>query len=409
MSHRIRSRQSLRSSCVTRYGRASYAAAIVAIVAGTVSGCREVASATAPVQAVRNLASSTTCVAMPSHALHWYPGEGDTRDMIGSADGVAHGGIAYETGLVGQAPHYNGTNGYMELGAVLPTNAGTVEFWIRRATRPAVSGYDVFFGGVDRPFSDGRATVLALYSGGPSTPDALQWEFGQATGLVTAAQLPPGTWHHLAITWFVAPDNSAGATVYADGAFAGSVTTSLTDGHNGFAAPWVGAYDDAASGIIARNFANATIDEVTIYDRQLGPDEIQDIATAGAAGKCPGTPPPTFSFTGFFAPVSNPPAVNVVNSGRAVPMKFSLGGNQGLDVLVAGSPSVETVSCTSDELILPATAAASTGGSALSYDDASDTYMYTWKTAREWAGSCRDIVFAFVDGSVHRAQFRFTR
>src|SRR5258706_2774270 len=37
-------------------------------------------------------------------------------------------------------------------------------------------------------------------------------------------------------------------------------------------------------------------------------------------------------FSGFFPPVDNPTAVNVLKAGRAVPVKFSLGGNQGLDI-----------------------------------------------------------------------------
>ena len=40
-----------------------------------------------------------------------------------------------------------------------------------------------------------------------------------------------------------------------------------------------------------------------------------------------------FDFTGFLRPVDNPPAVNVVNAGQAVPVKFSLSGNQGLGCL----------------------------------------------------------------------------
>ena len=48
-----------------------------------------------------------------------------------------------------------------------------------------------------------------------------------------------------------------------------------------------------------------------------------------------------FSWTGFFQPVDNPPAVNTKNAGSAVPVTFSLGGDQGLGVLAAGSPYLE--------------------------------------------------------------------
>ena len=40
-----------------------------------------------------------------------------------------------------------------------------------------------------------------------------------------------------------------------------------------------------------------------------------------------------FAFSGFFQPVDNLQVVNVANAGRSIPVKFSLGGNQGLNVL----------------------------------------------------------------------------
>ena len=48
---------------------------------------------------------------------------------------------------------------------------------------------------------------------------------------------------------------------------------------------------------------------------------------------------PTFSFTGFQSPVQNPPTLNQVNAGRAIPMKFSLGGDQGLNIIAFGYPT----------------------------------------------------------------------
>jgi len=45
-----------------------------------------------------------------------------------------------------------------------------------------------------------------------------------------------------------------------------------------------------------------------------------------------------YNFSGFFPPVDNPPVVNVVNAGRAIPVKFSLGGNKGLNIFAPGYP-----------------------------------------------------------------------
>jgi hypothetical protein len=38
-----------------------------------------------------------------------------------------------------------------------------------------------------------------------------------------------------------------------------------------------------------------------------------------------------------------------------------------------------------------------------------DTYVYVWKTDRSWANTCRQLIVKLDDGSVHRANFQFTR
>ena len=54
-----------------------------------------------------------------------------------------------------------------------------------------------------------------------------------------------------------------------------------------------------------------------------------------------------YPFTGFQPPVANPPTVNSENAGRAIPINFSLGGDQGLGVIVPGYPTVTQVDCKS--------------------------------------------------------------
>ena len=114
-----------------------------------------------------------------------------------------------------------------------------------------------------------------------------------------------------------------------------------------------------------------------------------------------------FAYTpsGFFAPVDNLPTINTVKAGSAVPVKFGLGGNRGLNVLVAGSPSSVLVACGSgpSDAIEQTTTA---GASSLSYDAGSARYQYVWKTDKAWVG-CRDLVVRFRDGSTLRARFSF--
>ena len=116
---------------------------------------------------------------------------------------------------------------------------------------------------------------------------------------------------------------------------------------------------------------------------------------------------PTFNFTGFFQPVDNLPAINVAPAGSAIPVKFSLGGNHGIDIFFAGYPASGPIACGNegapDEIEVTVTA----GGSSLSYDAATDTYTYVWKTNKAWKGTCRQLVVKLSDNSTQVANFRF--
>ena len=128
---------------------------------------------------------------------------------------------------------------------------------------------------------------------------------------------------------------------------------------------------------------------------------------AGHTSTCSFTVTVQFNFAGFFPPVANPPAVNVVQAGRAIPVKFSLSGNKGLGIFAAGSPSSGQIPCNSSDPAAVLEETVTAGGSSLSYDPASDQYVYVWKTEPGWAGTCRQLVVQLSDGSIHRANFKF--
>lgn len=114
-----------------------------------------------------------------------------------------------------------------------------------------------------------------------------------------------------------------------------------------------------------------------------------------------------YDFAGFFPPVANLPTFNVVNAGRAVPVKFSLSGNKGLAVFAPNSPSSGPVACNSNDDAGNLVDTLNAGGSSLSYDPSTDQYVYVWKTDASWAGTCRQLVVQLNDGSIHRANFKF--
>ncbi len=116
-----------------------------------------------------------------------------------------------------------------------------------------------------------------------------------------------------------------------------------------------------------------------------------------------------FNFSGFLPPVNVPPYLNQMNSGRAVPIKFSLGGNQGLAVFAAGYPVSRRVQCGTLELVDNVEVTLTAGSSSLSYSPATGLYNYVWKTDKSWAGTCRQLTVKFVDGQTYTLNFNFVR
>lgn len=112
-----------------------------------------------------------------------------------------------------------------------------------------------------------------------------------------------------------------------------------------------------------------------------------------------------YNFTGFFSPVGNLPILNAVNAGRAIPVKFSLSGNKGLNIFAPNNPYTIAINCSTTDPAADITETVNAGGSTLGYSP--DQYNYVWKTESSWAGTCRQLVVTLNDGSVHRANFKF--
>ncbi len=115
-----------------------------------------------------------------------------------------------------------------------------------------------------------------------------------------------------------------------------------------------------------------------------------------------------WGFSGFRNHVDNPPAVNVVKAGQHVKVEFGLGGDQGLDVLVADSPASRQVDCTTGQDLGAAQPNAWSGKDRLTYVQGTDTYRHHWVTPKAWAGQCRVLSVSLTDGTVHEARFAFT-
>ena len=119
-----------------------------------------------------------------------------------------------------------------------------------------------------------------------------------------------------------------------------------------------------------------------------------------------------YDFTGFFPPVDNPgvneDVVNRANAGRGIPVKFSLAGDQGLDIFEPDYPRFVSTPCDNGDT-QDAIEETTTSPAGLTYDPATDQYTYVWKSQKAWAGRCGTLQLGLNDGSDHHALFRFVR
>ena len=117
-----------------------------------------------------------------------------------------------------------------------------------------------------------------------------------------------------------------------------------------------------------------------------------------------------YDFKGFFPPVENLPTGNVAKAGRAIPVKFSLSGDQGLDIFPEGYPTSVKINCDwTPDILATIEGAETAGGSSLNYDATADQYIYVWKTEKAWVGTCRQLIVLLNDGTYYRANFTFTK
>jgi hypothetical protein len=291
-------------------------------------------------------------------------------------------------GKVGGALAFDGAGGQVQIpsAAGLETPNVTVEAWVKRAGSPGAFKHIVAKGA-----SGCMAASYALYSG-PNAGIQFYVSSGSGTSFTRSPDGGPGIWDG---QWHLVTGSFDGATarLYVDGAEVGSgtpVTDPIDYGALDTRDLSIGRYPGCAN----HDF-DGSVDDVRIYGRALTGSEV------GQEGAI-------YAFTGFFKPIDNLPTVNVAKAGSAVPVKFSLGGNQGLTGLMApGSPASQKVACTTNAPLDDLESTANPGASTLSYDASSDMYSYVWKTDSSWSGTCRQLVVTLNDGVPHTAAFKF--
>jgi hypothetical protein len=117
-----------------------------------------------------------------------------------------------------------------------------------------------------------------------------------------------------------------------------------------------------------------------------------------------------YPFNGFFQPIDNGGVYNKAKIGSTIPVKFSLGGDKGLNIFAAGYPQVsKPIACGSNPAVDAVEEYSTATNSGLKYDSVANQYIYNWKTESTIkAGECRQLIVKLADGSVAKtANFTF--
>ncbi|MGE3957057.1 MAG: PxKF domain-containing protein [Vicinamibacterales bacterium] len=234
-----------------------------------------------------------------------------------------------------------------------------------------------------------------IFGGRPFSYDVVH------TNAEFAAQISDHDPQVVLITVNAAPTASAGGpyTVVEGGAVTLSATGSDPDG-DALAYAW----DLDGDGSFETTGQSVTFSAATLTAPGTRTVQVRVSDVAGAASIATATVDITYNFTGFYQPIDPLPVANRMTAGQAVPVRFSLGGDRGTQVL--SSVSSVPVACPagpSDVVENLSTAPRSNlileGG----------FYIYIWKTDKAWEGQCRLLTLTTNDNVSHEALFIFRR
>jgi hypothetical protein len=237
---------------------------------------------------------ASSCASAPTGIVGWWPGEGDAKDVTRTNDGSLLGGAsASVAGMVGSAFSFDGTNAYVEFPdspAFHPTNL-TIEAWVRfsglNSAGNALAGqqYIVFKQNTRSGTFEGFAFTKSRASGRDYFDFQVSSSSGATAEILSTTAITSNVWYHVACV-----RGSNFIQIYVNGQLENQATANFAQDY-GSLPLFFGTSGDAGWD---RKF-KGTLDEVSLYNRALGSNEIAAIYAAGGSGKCRGAGPPAIN------------------------------------------------------------------------------------------------------------------
>ena len=377
-------------------------------------------------------------------------GNGNTGTVVGATTGVS--------GKFGNALSFDGGDWVVVPdSSLLEPDEVTVEAWVKRLGSP---GGAIYIVSKYLPNRYGSYSSYGLYTGS----GGIRFYIGYTTSWIGSPQalasaVWDGNWHHVAGTF-----DGTYIKLYLDGVQVDGAAETIQDiyyygignlfigsYYNGSWLAFSGTIDEVriwSSALTASQLNDMTppvvsisapleggyyrtatlpalaysVDEVnpyTVVEEGYSTDEGEHTVTvtatddAGNVGSASVTYTVwCYTFVGFLPPVDNPPVVNVGKAGRTFPIKWQLKdyeGNFVSDLAVVTGLTYQQVNIDNGYIDPDPIVGDTSGSSGLRYDSASDQYIFTWQTSKDFAGKSYEFALALNDGTVHTALFKFTK
>lgn len=238
------------------------------------------------------------CTEPPANMVSWWPLDGNSNDIVDSNPGQVVGGAGYVQGEVLQAIGLDGQNDYVSVANkanLNPTAAISVDAWVKftnleQGPTTIVSKLSNNLASsdpnnlvaspnllVDSRVSVGGYALSYKTHLADSVSFAVYINGGLQVASFNKTLLTAGNWHHITGTY-----DGTNVRIYLDGTQ--HQATPIVGAINPSNEPlFIGAEPDQGN---PKYFFNGAIDEVEIFSRALGLQEIQNIFAARTAGKC---------------------------------------------------------------------------------------------------------------------------